>query len=28
SQVYPPRDDGRTLFPFNRLFMIARKRTA
>lgn len=28
SQVYPPRDDGRTLFPFNRLFMIARKRPA
>ncbi|MCC9624592.1 methyltransferase domain-containing protein [Thalassospira sp. MA62] len=27
KQVYPPRDDGRTLFPFNRLFMIARKRT-
>lgn len=28
KQVYPPRDDGRTLFPFNRLFMIARKRSA
>ncbi|OSQ47109.1 methyltransferase domain-containing protein [Thalassospira alkalitolerans] len=28
KQVYPPRDDGITLFPFNRLFMIARKRNA
>jgi trans-aconitate 2-methyltransferase len=26
SQVYPPRPDGITLFPFNRLFMIAIKR--
>lgn len=26
NQVYPMREDGRTLFPFNRLFMIARKR--
>ena len=26
NQVYPIRDDGRTLFPFNRLFMVARKR--
>ena len=28
KQVYPPREDGITLFPFNRLFMIARKRDA
>ncbi|MHC8495147.1 methyltransferase domain-containing protein [Thalassospira sp. SM2505] len=28
NQVYPIRDDGRTLFPFNRLFMIARKRAS
>ena len=28
NQVYPSRDDGRTLFPFNRLFMIARKKSA
>ncbi|MEQ9348091.1 MAG: methyltransferase domain-containing protein [Thalassospira sp.] len=27
NQVYPSREDGRTLFPFNRLFMIARKRS-
>ncbi|MFH1806265.1 MAG: methyltransferase domain-containing protein [Pseudomonadota bacterium] len=26
KQAYPPRPDGVTLFPFNRLFMIARKR--
>ncbi|HAI30114.1 MULTISPECIES: methyltransferase domain-containing protein [unclassified Thalassospira] len=27
NQVYPSRDDGRTLFPFNRLFMIAQKKS-
>ena len=24
-QFYPPRDDGTTLFPFNRMFMVAVK---
>ena len=25
AELYPPRADGRTLFPFRRLFIIARK---
>jgi len=26
AQAYPPRPDGRTLFPFRRLFIVARAK--
>jgi trans-aconitate methyltransferase len=26
ARAYPPRADGRTLFPFRRLFIVARAR--
>ena len=26
ARAYPPRPDGRTLFPFRRLFIVARAR--
>ena len=26
GQAYPPRTDGRTLFPFRRLFIVAQRR--